>query len=178
MLSLRLVARALTAILEHSRPNITAAMQGFEPNIELGRILPHYTPNVDAKLLPLIMVDQKRVVPKWVALPDIAEYSYSFWIWGVLAYDRADFVDDLIGQMGYATMEACNKWHYPVNIPGGDVAIHFGGAKEGSEPPCYDLQFGATKFSAGVCNCFVARWKAQATLGVRDERPDATVLAL
>lgn len=115
------VVNAVVGILESWRPQFDAALGDVAP-IRIAGIYPFATNNVPIGELPLIMVAAEKESVEWVALPDIAEETFTLSIWGLAHHEEPEIGQRLLRTMG-AQLKAClnhrDRLFWPVGNDGG-----------------------------------------------------------
>lgn len=164
--NIRTVAKAVCAVLETCRGQLTDALTQSGIGLEMGTILPFYTDNVDIGMYPLVMVDQQEESVQWAGMPVIADETYSMKIWGMIHYDDPAIRAEAIGALGGALKNIWNRHHITTEIQ--DVSIYFN-----ESLPIKQIQYGSAIMKNGVVSAFLADFSANIRIALPDSRNPA-----
>lgn len=160
---IRDVIRAQHEILASHRNEIDQRLGLVVEGFKVRHILDYFTTNVDTDMLPLLMIEQTSEAGNWIAMPEIADMRFSTMIWGLVHYDKDEFLDALVGEFAQAVKDAFNRRHRTFKVRHG-WDLYFN-----EEMPISRIQYGAGQFGSAILRGFMAEWNGSVCFQQTDE---------
>lgn len=151
-----LAADGLEALLNKCRGTMDAALSRVGL-VGLKNIYGYYHENIGNDDYPFIMVQEAREGLQWAALPNIAENTFNFSIYGFVAHDDPRTCVNGRRALASALKQAVNRFHVEgVMLPDGSN-IQFASPN----PPISSIDYNVQIFGGTLVRGFVASFSAQ-----------------
>lgn len=163
MYSIRTVVKTVTGVFESHRSELAAAMAAAGLPNEFGAILPYFDRNIDDKMYPLLMVDQRSESGEWIAMPDIAADTVNLSIWGAVHWDLPDQREDGIGYLGTVVKLILNRKHkaFPIDET---HDLYFEDSM-----PVKSVEYGSLELNSTFVRGFQAQFSTRICTAIRSE---------
>jgi hypothetical protein len=157
------VVHTVKDILEGHRTELAAAMHVAGLPGQFGHILPYFSHNVDAKMYPCLMIDQRSERTEWIAMPDIAADMANLTIWGMVHWDEPEQSAEAIGVLGTVVKLILNRRHraFPIDET---HDLYFEDAT-----PVSSVEYGVAEMNSAVVKAFQASFSSRVCVQLRSE---------
>ena len=158
-----LAADALEALLNQVKGEVTAALQPIDPTSMVRNVYGYYHENIGNDDYPYIMMQEVSEGLQWYALPNIAENTFRFNIYGLVTHDDPRMCVNLRRRFAAALKSALNRRHLGVTLPGG-VDMGF----TSPYPPVYNIDYNISQQGNPLVRGFMMSWQAEVYQSVPD----------
>lgn len=124
-------------------------------------VLPYITSNYDTGMFPLIMIEQRSIKSKWVAMPSLMRIEFSCNLHGMVWHDDPEVMDAMVSGLEGGLRDVLNRRHLRAPLTS-TLEMFF----DDDLPPIANVTFGGAVVQSRIVRGFEADFLAKAELGV------------
>ncbi len=121
----------------------------------------YFTGNIDSGTLPLVMVEQRSLTSKWVAMPSLMRLEFRATLHGVVWHDDPEVLDSMSSGLEAGVRDVLNRRHLRAPLTA-DLEMFF----DDVTPPIGEARFGGLMVNSVICRGFECDFLAKAEVGV------------